>query len=72
MLLLLKVSADNPLFYPVKYILIFLGHVFFPRGDKFAGVAFAMPVMILYLMSIGISVALFGRHFWRRFSSRAA
>jgi len=69
MLLFLKVSADNPFFYPVKHTLIFLGRVFVSGDDKFAGLAFAMPVMTLYFMAVGILVALFGRYLCRRFSS---
>jgi len=66
MLLILKVSADNPFMFLPKQIMIFLRRVFVSGDDKFAGLAFAMPVTTLYFMSIGILVALAGSHIRRR------
>jgi hypothetical protein len=71
MLLLLKVSVDNPFVYPIKQALIFLGRVL-SDTDKFAGLVFAAPVTVLYFAVIGILVALAGRYLLRRISSRAA
>lgn len=72
MLLLLKVSAYNPLFYLPKQTMIFLGRIFVSDTDKFAGIAFAAPVMTVYFSAIGILVALAARYLLRRLSHHAA
>ncbi len=72
MLLLLKVSVDNPFVYPIKHTIIFLGRVFVSDTDKFAGLVFMAPVTTLYFAVIGVLVALAGRFLWRRFYPFAA
>jgi hypothetical protein len=72
MLLLLKVSADNPFVYPITHSIIFLGRVFVSDTDRFAGLVFAAPVATLYFATIGVLVALAGRYLLRRISPHAA
>ena len=66
LLLILEVSADNPFMFVPRQIIMLLGRLFISANDKFAGLAFAMPVSALYFVAIGILVALGARHLCRR------
>jgi len=66
MLLILQPDADSPFFYVPTQLMKFLGRVFISSEDRFAGIAFAAPVFTLYFATIGICVALCGRHLCRR------
>jgi hypothetical protein len=71
MLLMFHIGTENPLVLPVTYTIRFLGRVL-SDTDRFAGIAYAAPVTILYFSTIGVLVALAARYLLRRLSHHAA